>query len=96
MFGVGIGSPNTEVAFSLSSSLILIMYDRQSFENTMGHLENAIVELGGEQVQFYNSLQCRSSTRQIFCSRCEFQLAKDMMKNNPDLMNVDRPRLLVE
>lgn len=96
MFGVGIGSPYTEVVFPLSSSLILIMYDRNSFESSLGQLENSIINLGKDHITFYNSLQCKSSTRQVFCSTCEFQIAKDMIKNNPELTNIDRPRLIVE
>lgn len=92
--GVGYGSPDVEVSFPLSPILNLMMYERSSFEHDIGKLENTVVELRDENIEFYNSLQVKESTRQVFCIENSFTLAEEMVSENPEISKIERPRLV--
>lgn len=92
--GVGYGSPDVEVSFPLSPIFNLMMYERSSFEHDIGKFENTVVELNEENIEFYNSLQVKESTRQVFCIENSFTLAEEMVRENPEMSKIERPRLL--
>lgn len=91
--GTGIGSPWVELCIPISSKIMLIMLDRASFIKTHGSFENRIIRLSEENVEFYNSVIFRDCTRQIFCERDSFDLPRKMLKDSPEMANIDRKRI---
>lgn len=94
--GVGYDSPYTELAFPINSKIVLKMIDRKSFGKTMMRYENRLIKLNEENIKYYNSLQVRGASRQIYCEKDNFSLAVSFTNDYPETRNPSRKRLSTE
>ena len=93
---VGFKAPGVEIAFPLTSTHILVMYERKYHWNKHGRFENGVVGVSPFQVDYFNALQVKQSYRQIFCGKNEFEQARGVCKRFPDVCNPNRERVKVE
>lgn len=83
--GLGLASAGIEIAFPLSSRRLLSIRDRKAFPPTVAQPENKLEPVRPENVEFYNSLQVLKCERQIYCEKADWDLAEDMICENPRL-----------
>lgn len=83
----GFNSKGIEILFPLSTKIILILKDPETFwyEN---EFHNHFVKVTPDEVEFYNSLQVQQSYRYIFDKVGDFALVHNMMKRNPALSDI--------
>jgi hypothetical protein len=93
---VGFNAPGVEIAFPLTSTHILVMYERKHHWNKHGRFENCVVGVSPFQVEYFNALQVRQSYRQIYCGKNEFDQARGICKRFPDVCKPNRQRVKVE
>lgn len=63
---------------------------------TWARQDNQIVELDDpEFVKFYNYLMLSNCNRQIYNSKNDFKLAKEIVKSRPEMSNPNRPRVTI-
>ena len=80
----GFASEEIEIAFPISSSLLLCMYDK----NAYGHLfcDRQFYEMKNtEEINYYNMFQVIDSYRCIFAVRDHFATAKKYCEDHPEL-----------
>lgn len=80
----GFASEGIEIAFPLSRTLLLCMYDR----NTIGNYfrDRQFYETTDRKaVEYYNTWQVLNSYRCVFAAGSDFLLAKKMCEDNPEL-----------
>lgn len=90
----GGNSKGIEIAFPISTKLILILYDIEMFE-PFSSFHNHFLEILPEEVKFYNSLQVQQSYRYVFSKENNFVLAETIMNANPTLSNIRSERFLM-
>lgn len=90
----GLASPGIEIALPLSPRCILVLCERTAFRHYR-KLDCKSVSLNSENVSYYNSLQISQSHRQIYCSSEEFDLAKRICNEHPEICVANRDRLQV-
>lgn len=73
----GLASKGIEIAFPLTPDYILILWERTSFRD-LARKDCATIELDGNDVSHFNSLQVFQSYRQVYSSRSDFALAKEI------------------
>jgi hypothetical protein len=90
----GFNSKGIEIFFPLSTKIILILKDPETFwyEN---EFHNHFVKVTPDEVEFYNSLQVQQSYRYIFDKAGDFALVHNMMKRNPALSDIKHKRFLM-
>ncbi|HHV62087.1 MAG TPA: DUF4238 domain-containing protein [Firmicutes bacterium] len=88
----GYGSPGIEIAFPLSPTVVLIMYERTYFK-AYECLDGKVIPLCAENVDYYNSLQVGQSYRQIYSCNQDFTLVKEICKREPEVCSPDRQRI---
>ena len=80
----GFASDKIEIAFPISSSLLLCMYDKKTY----GHLFNDrqfYVMQDIEEVNYYNMYQVINSYRCVFATEDHFATAKKYCEDHPEL-----------
>lgn len=93
-------SPGVEIAFPLSSKLVLTLYNRNLFNDTGSRaiqqiaegMDGNLIPLEADHIKRYNSLQVIHSYRQIYCEADSFELALKICNEHPQVCNPDRPR----
>ncbi|WP_009631069.1 DUF4238 domain-containing protein [Synechocystis sp. PCC 7509] len=88
----GIASEGIEIAFPLNIRAILIMRDKQYFQEQVNQ-DNKLFFLTLEDVEHYNKLQIYNSNRYVFCSDDCFDLVKIVCKQQPEICSEDRNRV---
>lgn len=78
----GIGSPGVEIAFPISKELIILIREKEFFEE-YEKCENTFVLMNEENVKFYNWLQATESYKQIYSVCKDFDLVKEIKKTEP-------------
>jgi len=81
-----------ELVFPLSPRFVLSIVTVTKDPN-LHFGDNTLLKLKPENVEFCNHLAILKSNRQIYTSDGDFSFAKKMTKLNPELSNVDRPRI---
>lgn len=84
MSNYGIGSPGIEIALPLSPSYVLILCERTVHRQHQDD-DLRVIDLGEENVAYYNSLQVQQSFRQVYSADARFSLAEELCRANPDL-----------
>jgi hypothetical protein len=88
----GIITPGSEIAFPISKKLILIMRERSHFKNLI-HFDKKLVRMSLEDVSDYNTMQVLKSHMFVFNSSDNFDLAKQICKDHPEICKKDRKLL---
>lgn len=88
----GYRSKGIEIAMPLSSTHLLVMFERTYFKELEYRENSILVHRDLEDIESYNSMQVSQSFRGIYCSSCEFTLAKTMVKEYPELKNLYHQR----
>lgn len=89
----GFGSPGIEIAFPLSPDYILVMADREYFEE-YEDLDGKIILIDNlENIKYYNSLQVTSSYRQILSNMNDFYMVEEIFKIAPEAFTLKRKRI---
>lgn len=89
---MGIFDPGIEFVFPLDSRHILLILQRRHFASWAQH-DNRSVVLSPEQVGDYNALQVMRSNQRVFCAEDDFEVAREVCKEHPEVCNPDRPTL---
>jgi hypothetical protein len=92
---VGILDPGIEFAFPLDSRRILLILERTYFADWRKQ-DNKAVRLTVEQVRDYNALQVLRSCQRVFCAADDFELARQVCRDRPEVRDPARPRVRVE
>jgi hypothetical protein len=89
----GFGSPGIEIAFPLCPDYILVMADREIFQE-YENLDGKVIQLDNlENIKYYNSLQVTSSYRQVFSQKDDFYMVEELFKIAPESFNLKRKRI---
>lgn len=94
-------SPYMEIVIPLSPKYILIiicplLLRKKEFEfGAEFLLDSMTTELTGDQVDYYNSLQCCNAYRFLYSERPDWEAVKRIIKDNPRLKNPIRQRVAV-
>jgi hypothetical protein len=92
---IGLCDRGVEFAFPLNSRQMLLILEREHFASFRKH-DGQCIDLTPEQVADYNRLQVLKSHRQVYAQTPDFDLAKAVRADRPDLCQLDRPRVKVE
>jgi Protein of unknown function (DUF4238) len=92
----GFRSQGIEIAFPLSSTHILVMYERHHHHQAYGRMENTVNRLNAFGVERYNQYQVKQSYRQVFCTKKEFEQAEGVCRRFPEVCDPNRNRVNVE
>jgi hypothetical protein len=92
----GLASKGIEIVFPISSKYAIDIAEGTVFASMASKDGQAIIIRESENIVFFNSLQVRDSTRQVFCETGEFDLAKEMCRNHPELREPDRARVIIQ
>jgi hypothetical protein len=91
-----LGSPATEVFYPLTSRIALVLIDRryaQTRQPDMFDYHNKFFFIRDEkEVDRHNYLQVIQSYRQVYCAEDDFELAKKICMENPEIRNPKRDR----
>jgi hypothetical protein len=90
----GFASRGIRVFFPISSRCVVQFFER-GLHRRLAHLDGHVVPLDDEQVTYLNTLQSHASSRQIYCESDDFELARTVCAQRPDLRDPDRPRVWV-
>jgi hypothetical protein len=97
--GFGPLSFGAELQFALSPRYLLCLAERRWLEDTVPQVVELDGRLGGslaaEHVTFQRSLQVRDSRRFVFCSKDDFDLAREMCRSHRELSDSNRVRVEV-
>lgn len=93
-------SQGVEIIFPLNSNLLLSIQGRKLFHNSKSpilidlanRMDGNLQNLQEKNVEFYNSLQVMQSYRQVYCKIDNFDLAKKICKENPQICDQDRDK----
>jgi hypothetical protein len=83
---IGLQSPGVQIHFPLTPRLAILLCD----QNT----PNIDQFLREESVRAMNRLQCYQSTRFVFAADGTFDLARQVIKEAPEIARADRPRFI--
>jgi hypothetical protein len=92
---VGANDPGVEFVFPLSSRHILLIMERGHFASWQPQDLRA-VPLTGEQVNDYNRLQVLKSSQKLYCETDDFDLARAVCREQPEVRDPNRPRARVD
>lgn len=80
----GLKSERIEIAFPISSNLLLAMYDADYYKEVFE--DRKFICLDDEtQIEYYNYMQIVNSDRCVFCEYDKFEYAKKICMENPEL-----------
>ena len=89
----GLASKGIEIDFPISSKYLINIGEQTFFESLESKDGEANVIRDPENIVFFNSLQVRDSTRQVYCETDQFDLAKEMCRDYPDLRDPNKERV---
>jgi hypothetical protein len=92
----GFRSQGIEIAFPLSPTHILVMYERRHHYQVYGRMDNSVNRLNAFGVERYNQWQVKQSYRQVFCTKKEFEQAEGVCRRFPEVCDPERNRVNVE
>jgi len=92
----GFGSGGIEIAFPISPSCMISIFERKSYEKLRSFDGTLFIIKDPENIIYYNSLQVKDSYKYIFSIQPDFDLAASMCKEQPELCDPDRKRVVVE
>jgi hypothetical protein len=84
-----------EFVFPLDSRHVLLILERTYFANWRQH-NNMAVLLTAEQVSDYNRLQVMRSCQRVYCAQDDFELARQVCRDHPEVRDPARPRVRVD
>lgn len=90
----GLKSKGIEIIFPITPKLALVMRDREYFSNDL-RLYNRFVHVNEEYVKYCNELQVYQSYRYIFSKDNNFNIAEKLLKQHPELSNMERDRYIM-
>jgi uncharacterized protein DUF4238 len=82
--GVGLGVPGIEIAFPLTKRYLLDLLER-SLAQEIHAQDCTIRQLNEDRIMYYNRLQVLRSTRQVYCSSNNFDVAKQTCQRFPNI-----------
>lgn len=88
----GFACSGIEIAFPLSPQIIIIIFENTHFSQ-LSSVDNKLLLLPLEAVNYYNELQVYNSRRQIYCNEDKFNLVKDICKAHPDVCSENKSRI---
>ena len=86
---VGFGSWGASVAVPLSSDVLLTMHDRRYYRD-LEPIDSCTTPFREGEATFYNSIQVYYSTRQVYCERDDFAVARDVCGRFAEICDPDR------
>ncbi len=89
---LGLLSPGIQIYFPLATRLALCICDPKVFS----FVPEKYVLTDEQNVIFQNHLQVKTSTRHVFSVDKDFSLAAQMLKELPELGNIERQRVSIE
>ena len=89
---VGILDPGIEFAFPLDSRHVLIILEPTDWRRH----DNKGIALTADQVRDYNALQVMRSSQRVFCSADDFELARQVCRDHPEVRGPARPRVRID
>jgi hypothetical protein len=92
---VGVLDPGIEFAFPLDSRHVLLILERTYFSDWRRH-DNKGIALTADQVRDYNALQVMRSSQRVFCSADDFELARQVCRDHPEVRDPARPRVRID
>jgi hypothetical protein len=90
----GLKSKGIEIIFPITPKLALVMREREFFYNDL-ILYNRFVNVSEEYVKYCNSLQVYQSYRYIFSKNSDFKIAEQILREHPELSNLNRDRFIM-
>jgi hypothetical protein len=87
----GVASPGIEIVFPFSSCYALVLRERTYFAD-QAIRDRGMFLLSDDGVRVYNSAQVLLSYQRVFCSRNDFDLARQIMAACPEERDPDRQR----
>lgn len=92
---LGIRDPGLEFAFPLDNTHILILRDRVFFKEWRRY-DGQSLDLTIDQVADFNRLQVQKSSRRVYCSCNDFDLARHICASEPEIRDPHRSRVKIE
>jgi hypothetical protein len=89
---LGLASKGIQIYFPLSTKVNLLLCDPFLF----GFLPKKLLVTNEDNIIFQNYLQVLWSTRHIFSINDNFDLAKQIISEHPELKDINRPRFSVQ
>jgi hypothetical protein len=90
----GLKSKGVEIIFPITPKLALIMREREYFDRDL-LLYNRFLEVNEEYVKYCNQLQVLQSYRYVFSKDNKFNIAEELLKQHPELSDLDRDRYIM-
>lgn len=91
----GLMSPGLEISFPINQKYLLLLAERTFFNNLAKSDGKILISNDPRNIIYFNSLQVSRSYRQIYSKDDDFTLAKEMLKDHPELRNKERKRIIV-
>ena len=88
----GFNSKGVEISFPLSPKYLLSIID-EGYASFMHNLDDKIIQANEQNILHYNSLQIIHSYNQIYSNVNSFNLAKEILDEEPLLKEPDRSRI---
>jgi hypothetical protein len=88
----GYKSEGIEIAMPLSSTHLLVLYERTMFKDYEGYENEILVHHDPQNVIYFNAMQVSQSYRGIYCAEKQFDLAMEMVGTHPELSNLNYQR----
>jgi hypothetical protein len=88
----GFNSTGVEISFPLSPKYLLSIIDEE-YANPFIHLDDKVIQANDQNILHYNSLQVIHSYNQLYSNLNSFDLAKDILTDEPELKNPSRSRI---
>lgn len=92
--GTGFRDPGVEVVFPLDSHHVLLIMERNHFRAWRPY-DAKTRDLTEAQVADYNRLQVRNSGQRLYCAEDDFDDARGLCAQEPELRDPNRPRAIV-
>jgi len=90
----GLRAPGIQILYPLAPRFSLSLLERTFWKGLVGwHGHVVQMPILKEHVDFDNSAQVRHAARFIFCRDGDFDLARDMCRETPELRSPDQPEL---
>ncbi|MBP0010559.1 DUF4238 domain-containing protein [Roseofilum sp. Belize Diploria] len=92
-YSAGYGSEGVEILFPLNPKFILILRDKKHPKAT--EHDGKIVTLSTSEILAYNAAQVYCSERFVYCQKNEFELAKQICIENPEICSDAKDRVKI-
>jgi hypothetical protein len=90
----GLASRGIEIAFPLNPKYVLVLCEKTAFAH-YASLDCMGMALNSDNITYYNYLQVAECHRQVFCPLEDFELARQICSEHPQVCSPDRPRIQV-